>query len=62
MKDERPQNLTLHRLSAVASARSHGLHLAVCQRLMEAIQRGETAGGVCCEAQTIRHAAHRHGV
>jgi hypothetical protein len=33
-----------------------------CQRFMEATQKGETAGGVCCEGQTIRHGVRRPGV
>ena len=33
-----------------------------CQRLTEATQKGEIAIGACCEGQTIRHGAHRHGV
>jgi len=32
-----------------------------CQRLMEAIQKGESEVCVCCEGRTIRHGAHRRG-
>jgi hypothetical protein len=32
-----------------------------CQRLMKAIQKGESEVGVCCEGRTIRHGAHRRG-
>ena len=36
--------------------------LAPEEGLTGAIRTGETASGVCCEGQTIRHGAHRRGV